>query len=60
MRRIAVRRLIIDGQVLDRQVLELEGRHLLRYYPLIEEQAQTEWTPKTVTVIGNIVQQLPS
>lgn len=51
MRRIAVLHFLKDGRDLGRQVLELEGKQLLRHYPLTEEIAQTEWFPLSVTLV---------
>lgn len=55
MRRIAVLKLCIAGKTLARQVLELEGNRLLRYYPLKEELPHTEWLPMTAIVEDGIV-----
>lgn len=53
MRRVAVSRLIVDGQTLRNQVIEMQDGRLLRYYPLTEELAFTEWRRETIHVSPN-------
>lgn len=55
MKRIAVLKLCLAEKTFDRQVLELEGNRLLRYYPLKEELPHTEWYPMTAVVEDGIV-----
>lgn len=50
---MAVSRLIVDGQTLKNQVVEIEGEKLLRHYPLQVELAFTEWTNDTFQVSNN-------
>jgi hypothetical protein len=44
LRRIACHEILLpNGQILPMSVVEIQSGKVLRYYPLVEEQAATEW-----------------
>lgn len=50
MKRLAVKRLVVNGKEYGLQVLEMEDNKVLCHYPLVTELPQTEWYGGTVVV----------
>lgn len=52
IRRIASNKVFLNNEFIGRNVVEMRGKEVLRYFPLYEELASTEWTVDEIHIIN--------
>jgi hypothetical protein len=52
IRRIASNKVFLNNEFIGRNVVEMRGKEVFRYFPLNEELASTEWTVDEIHIIN--------
>ena len=52
IRRIASNKVFLNNELIGRNVVETRGKEVIRFFPLTEELASTEWTTREIHIIN--------